>query len=61
MSAEQLDALFAEFAEACRAWLLAYTAANPSPSRASDREHGRLIDAHQRLEVLVGEIEEVFH
>lgn len=59
-TAHRLDELFAETAEACRRWLLAYTAAKPSPSLASHRDHDRLIDAHQELEQRVAEIEEVF-
>jgi hypothetical protein len=55
-----LDDLFAETAEACRAWLLAYTEATPTPSLTTDRKHDRLIDAHHQLDGYLQRIEAVF-
>jgi hypothetical protein len=59
-SADYLDELFGKTAEACRRWLLAYTEAKPAPSRAGDREHERLVEAHNELEELVAAIADVF-
>jgi hypothetical protein len=60
VSAERLDELFGDLAEANRKWLLAYTEAKPSPSLTTTARFDRLIDAHQELERLVNEIESVF-
>lgn len=59
-SAERLDELFGDTAEACRRWLRAYVDAKPSPSTTSNLRHDRLIDAHHELERCLAEIEAVF-
>jgi hypothetical protein len=58
--ADHLDELFGRMAEACRAWLLAWTELKAPPSMAKERQHDRLIDAHNAVERLVDEINAVF-
>lgn len=60
-TSHELDELFGEMAERCRAFLLAWTAAKPTPSLTSERAHDRLMEAHNALERTVVEIARIFN
>lgn len=47
-------------AEGCRAFLVAWNNARPTPSLAPARAHEKLMDAHNELEGTVAEIADVF-
>jgi len=60
VTALRLDDLFAQMAEASRAFLIAWRNAGQSPSTASARAHDRLMDAQNEIERITTEIASVF-